>query len=596
MTGAKSPIANWKRQLLRNLGVALCLPVFFTGTVTAVASPLTVAAADSATENAAADPLMKIVDEAIEVTRMRNLDFQQHTPWQILHGLLALRENYTIKNGNEFVNALDFLSTKARYKGEGWFEKTQYGGRAHPYNGTPYDFEGHVNQTMAIIAMCNVPLTHKFHTANGQVVTMQDMVRHAQYALNPKDELTWTLWFLTHYVDQDTTWTTAAGQRWSMEALVRNQNAASINNSPCGGCHNLFAVAYARNAYMQKHGQLRGAWLEADQRLQQYISAAQSMQNRDGSFATEFFRARGHSTQFNERIKASGHMLEWLLVALPKKRLNEQWMRNGVYSLATDLITNASQPADCGPLYHSLHALVLYKQRMQGANAASSQQQTVAKPQTEAGQEQQINVMATPAPTAGQEFQTPVQAPPKANLPVIGPIKPAPQSTPPALLSPPANPNESERLTPRQERLERLQDRQRRLRKSSASVDNESEVENASGEKAVEKIPLSPIPGGMPIFKPTAYEFVSIDIEPAMTPAEVDELPAPKQPEPTPPAELKPVNAVPASPATPAAANREPVKAEPKGNTPVETEADKSAAKPSDNEADSAAPEEPEYD
>ncbi|WP_437194287.1 hypothetical protein [Planctomicrobium sp. SH527] len=591
MTGAESPAVSRKRQLLKNLGFALCLPAFFAGVAPAIASPLTVASADSATEGASVDPLMKIVDEAIEVTRMRNLDFQQHTPWQILHGLLALRENYTIKNGNEFVNALDFLSTKARYKGEGWFEKTQHGGRAHPYNGTPYDFEGHVNQTMAIIAMCNVPLTHKFHTANGQVVTMQEMVQHAQYALNPKDELTWTLWFLTHYVDQDASWTTSSGQRWNMEALVRNQNAAAINNSPCGGCHNLFAVAYARNAYMQKHGQLRGAWLEADQRLQQYISAAQSMQNRDGSFATQFFRARGHSTQFNERIKASGHMLEWLLVALPKKRLNEQWMRNGIYSLATDLITNASQPADCGPLYHSLHALVLYKQRMQGANAANAQEQTVAKPQTksDAASEQQVNVLATPAATTGQEFQTPVQTTPKARLPVPGPINPAPQSTPPALLSPPTNPNEGDRLTPRQERLERLQDRQRRLRKSSASTDDTSEIESVSGEKTLEKIPLSPVPGGMPIFKPTAYEMVSIDIEPELTPAEVDELPAPKQPEQTPPPVLKPVEPAPAM--APAPVSREPVKAEPKGTLPTEAEAPKAA-----EEAAASAPEEPEYD
>ncbi len=338
------------------LGGALCLSAVFAG-----AGPL----AAQTPAAPAADSLLPMVDEAIALTKQRNLDFQQHTPWQILHGLLALRKDYVLKNGDKMVNALEFISTEARYKGDRWFEATPHGAKAHPYNGTPYDFEGHVNQTLAIIAMCDVPLTHEFKTATGQSVTMADMIRHAQMNVNTREETTWTLWFLTHYLDQDTEWVNGWNQKWSMETLVRIQNASNVTAGPCGGCHGLFALAYARNAYLKKHGQLRGSWLEGDQKLQSYIAAAQNMQNRDGSFATEFFKARGYSNDFNERIKSSGHMLEWLMMALPKSRLEERWVRTGVQTLASDLIRNATQPADCGPLYHSLHALILYKQRVQ---------------------------------------------------------------------------------------------------------------------------------------------------------------------------------------------------------------------------------------
>ncbi|WP_139228331.1 hypothetical protein [Planctomicrobium piriforme] len=499
------------------------------------------------------DPLMAAVDDAIQVTRLRNLDFQQHTPWQILHGLLALRSGYTLKNGDQFVNALDFISSQARYKGDAWFEATQYGAKAHPYNGTPYDFEGHVNQTLAIISMCDVPTTHVFRTGDGRSVTMADMIRNAQMTVNSQEETTWTLWFLTHYLDQETTWTNNQGQRWSMESLVRIQTAASPYNAPCGGCHGLFALAYARNAYMQKHGQLRGSWLEADQKLQQYIAAAQSMQNRDGSFATQFFKARGYSNDFNERIKSSGHMLEWLLVALPKKRLEEPWIRNGVQTLANDLIKNASAPADCGPLYHSLHALILYKQRMQPENTPSVPSELAARPQQiqqPAGaltlsapdgesmplsKQQQLEQQAiakpilnapvktaeAPISTKKEEFQAPVRTAVKPVAPtqndiIITPamtpstappttLQAATPANPPVLVAPPTATAQPAPKGPTQKAPARVVEQPRLLRRLSSEGENAETKTEQADESAMTPSELAPIIGGMPIFKLPDY-------------------------------------------------------------------------------------------
>jgi hypothetical protein len=134
--------------------------------------------------------------------------------------------------------------------------------------------------------------------------------------------------------------------------------------APCGGTHGLYALAYARNAYLHKYHNLRGVWFEADQKIKHYIEVARSLQNFDGSFSTEYFKGPGHSRDFNERIKASGHMLEWLMMALPYDRLSEPWVRRAIASVATDLVHNSSRPAECGPLYHALHALVLYRDRV----------------------------------------------------------------------------------------------------------------------------------------------------------------------------------------------------------------------------------------
>ena len=346
-------------------------------------------------QTAKADPLVELVDEAILRTTMRYLDRDQHTPWQIMHGILALRQDYQIKARGKRISAIDWISSGATYNGEYWFEATPYGGRGHPFS-VPYAFEGHVNQFLAILTMSNLPLDHEFRVKDNQVVTMADMVRHAQMFTNNNEETTWTLWFLTRYLEPEAQWTNRNGEAWSIERLVRIQTRSPVVSAPCGGTHQLFALSLSRNAYMLKHGRLHGAWLEADQKIQSHIAAAQSMQNSDGSFATAYFKGRGFSYEFNERIKSSGHMLEWLMVALPERRLNETWVKRAVESVARDLVVNSNQPADCGPLYHALHALVLYRERI-------GESQPTVEPPTEVA-EKPRNEEPAPKPNVRSEL------------------------------------------------------------------------------------------------------------------------------------------------------------------------------------------------
>ena len=321
------------------------------------------------------DPLLDQVDEAILINQSRYLDVGQHTPWQILHGILAYRNEYQLRSNGRKVSAIEFISNQGRFRGDYWFEKTPYGGRAHPYNGTPYDFEGHVNQSLAILSMSNLPLDHKFIVADGQTVTMADMVNHAKLNTSSNVETTWTLWFLSQYLEPDDEWMNAVGEPWSIERLVQtNAEAPLVRQSqpdaelrsvaPCGGCHQLFALALARNAYVRKHGRPRGAWLRADMKLRGYIAAAPRHQNRDGSFSTKYFAAFEYSDDFVTRIRASGHMLEWLMAALPQQQLGERWVRTGIQTLCRDLIDNARTSADPGALYHAVHALVLFRERI----------------------------------------------------------------------------------------------------------------------------------------------------------------------------------------------------------------------------------------
>jgi hypothetical protein len=308
------------------------------------------------------DPLLEKVEEAIEISKRRYLTAGVHSPWQIFHGMLALKQDYLIKQNDKKISALDWMSQGVSFRGDPWFQKTRHGGRVHPYT-VPYAFEGHPNQSLAILAFANVPMDHKFGTPNGTITTA-DMVKHAQMEVNSQEEITWSLWALIHYLGPDARWQNQYGRQWSIEHLVRIQTDEQCNDAACGGTHGLFALAYARNTYLQKGRPLRGVWLEADQKIRRYVEAARSLQNSDGTFSTDFFRSGSHSYDFENRLETSGHTLEFLMLALPHDRLKEQWVRRSVSAIATDLIEHRRESIECAPLYHALNGLVIYRDRV----------------------------------------------------------------------------------------------------------------------------------------------------------------------------------------------------------------------------------------
>ncbi len=358
------------------------------------------------------DPLVKLATDAVEVSSRRYLTADMHTPWQVIHGLLAYRQDFQlkVKDSDKKINALDWAASGVTFRGESLFQKTPYGGRAHPFI-QAYWFEGHPTQFMAYLTMCRLPTSHEFKTAGGEVVTVQDIINNAKMEVTRATdvEMTWTLWALAHYLEPTAQWVNKNGEQWSMEELLRTELRNTIYDAPCGGTHSLFACAYARNAHLQTRQPLRGVWLEADQKIQRFIAEAKALQNPDGSFSIHFFKGRGSSNDFNTRITSSGHMIEWLMVALPQSRLSEPWVQNGIRCLSQDLIDNRHLNAECGPLYHAVDGLQIYRERMQiaarmaqrttsGANgwkAAPSAQWPQPKTLVKGGQQEDSNLATT---------------------------------------------------------------------------------------------------------------------------------------------------------------------------------------------------------
>jgi len=96
--------------------------------------------------------LIELAEDAVGSARRRLLATDINTPWQMMHGLLALRRDFQVKQNGKIISGLDWVSSGPMYEGEPWFERTQHGGRAHPYS-RPWAFEGHANQFLAVLSM-----------------------------------------------------------------------------------------------------------------------------------------------------------------------------------------------------------------------------------------------------------------------------------------------------------------------------------------------------------------------------------------------------------------------------------------------------------
>ena len=326
----------------------------------------------------AKDPLVKLVYETREAQRRRLLSTAEHTPWQIMHGMLALREEFLIRHNGKPVSCLEWIKTGPTFENENWFEKTQVRvltgrggnnafemmmvGRGHPYN-KPYAFEGHINQFVAILSMSGVPLETQFNTPQGPV-SMRDMLTYAKMTVNAKEEVTWTLWALSRYLPPDAEWTNALGEKWSIERLVKIETAKSLQGAPCGGTHGLFALAHARNVYLRSGKPLVGVWLEAEQKIRRYIQTARMQQNSNGTLSSNYFRGREYKQDFDKRMASSGHLLEFLMMALPSQELNAPWVRRAIEATSNDLMVNRKAEVSCSPLYHATSALSIYLDRI----------------------------------------------------------------------------------------------------------------------------------------------------------------------------------------------------------------------------------------
>ena len=80
--------------------------------------------------------------------------------------------------------------------------------------------------------------------------------------------------------------------------------------------------------------------------------------------SSSFFKGRDYKQDFDKRMASCGHLVEFLMMALPQDKLSEPWVRRAVEATANDLMANRKAYVSCSPLYHATNGLSIYLDRV----------------------------------------------------------------------------------------------------------------------------------------------------------------------------------------------------------------------------------------
>ncbi len=360
-------------RLLSSLGLVLVLA----GCVGRDAAPVVAPPAQPASGQAvdAGDEQLRArLDAVLDlVLNERHLNLQDHAAWQIIHGALAFQRAFPVLDGDTPVSAVEYVLRGGAMKG--WEfepgdlldpETGRRGLRAIQAPGSKTG-QGHADQWLGYLAECGLK-AHETIQVGTSTYTIADLVAQVERDVprNADREYSWTLMGLTSYRPTDYHWTASDGQEWSIERLVQIESEHDLAASACGGTHRLYGLTMAVNRHLAQGGVLTGAWKLANDKILEAQARAREYQNPDGSFSAHYFQRPGGSADVTQVLGSSGHVFEFLTLAMTDEQVREPWMKRAAVRMCEILEQTKDIPLECGALYHATHGLVLYRARLFG--------------------------------------------------------------------------------------------------------------------------------------------------------------------------------------------------------------------------------------
>lgn len=320
----------------------------------------------AAPQSARLDRLRVRIAQTLATYQRRPLNTSQHSPWEIMHGFVSFGIPTQIRAGGprgELVNAIGWMNSGGRCRGQVML--TVRDGRPHALYGV--GLQGHSGQYLAILAQCRVSAKSPLLLGEDEF-TVADLIEAEKLNCRAGTELTFALIGLAHYLPTDATWRSRNGEAWSLTRLMEEELRQPIRTAPCGGTHRLFGLAYGCLRRLKATGELDGVYERADRYVRDYQNLAlRRLQNRDGSFSTEWFKyPADRDDDIDRKIQTTGHILEWLVASVDQEMLYEHRIITAAEFLARALAREPHRDWKNGPLGHALHALSIYQERVWG--------------------------------------------------------------------------------------------------------------------------------------------------------------------------------------------------------------------------------------
>lgn len=284
--------------------------------------------------------------------------------WTIFHGILGMGFSTTLfdDESKQTVNAIEYICAGGELRGLN-FIQTKWG--LDVQMGPTLVGQGHQDQFIAEMGQWGMAPDQKF-VIQGNEYTYMDFVRmsKARAKVNSNQELSWAICVIGQYEGTDIHWTNRYGELLHFEDLMRYELDASVEQAACGGTHRLFGLTWALYHHLRKGGKKVGVWNEVAEKNAKYRDLAKKFQNADGSFSTDSFRAPGNATDKTVRLNTTGHIFEYLSLALTDAELKEEWMQNAASALSLMILEARDASIDGGSLYHAMHGLLIYYARV----------------------------------------------------------------------------------------------------------------------------------------------------------------------------------------------------------------------------------------
>ena len=302
------------------------------------------------------------VRSALALYETRKLNTREHSPWEVMHALIAYGVQTEIHRGGPGgpkVNAIGWLCWDGRCAGDTLLARSRHGieGRIGP------GLQGHAGQFLGMLAQSRVKIDYAMQVG-GQPFTVADLVEAEKRDCRAGTELTFKLIALSHYLDHSETWTCQDGQQWSISRLISEELRQPIRGAACGGTHRLFGLSYAYITQYNRGEPIDGEYNRAKAFIADYHRYTfGSLQNADGSFSTQWFTRPEARADLDRRLQTSGHILEWLTFSVPDEMLYSPNMVRAVDYLSGILLEHRSRQWSIGPLGHAIHALAMYNER-----------------------------------------------------------------------------------------------------------------------------------------------------------------------------------------------------------------------------------------